>query len=259
MSLQSLDSPSGCDPSTLETVGCFPKYSSSSELSRQVRAWCEDAPEPTLLTAWIGALRIPRPQPRGQSGPLSKTKGAFTGLRTWHFTPDELPASRLWASRTPAHTHTYKHTHMCKLIRIYTHTYIFLPFPTSLSFMLTHTSNTHIPLTVTQTLRTHTSLHSHNHMLTDTTHTLPSYASHLSHTLTVQLTLTCALNSYTPQTHLTLFTRLHGPHMLVHTFSHAFTLLHLALTHIALTLMLWYTPWEQVPGLRTLSVWMVSC
>lgn len=124
------------------------------------------------------------------------------------------------------HTHILTNIHTRASSYAYTHTHIFLPFPTSLSFMLTHTSNTHIPLTVTQTLRTHTSLHSHNHMLTDTTHTLPSYASHLSHTLTVQLTLTRALNSYshTSNTPHTFYTVAWTPHAGAHIFSHIYTL-----------------------------------
>ena len=98
-------------------------------------------------------------------------------------------------------------------------------------------------------------LHSHNHSCSQTrlTHLplmlqaclIPLQYGSYSHT------------SNTPHT----FTQLHAPHMLVHTFSHTYlhSYTHLALTHIALTLMLWYTPWEQVAGLRTLSMWMVSC
>ena len=166
---------------------------------------------------------------------------------TCHFTPDELPvtpASRLWASLTPAHMHTHKHTHMPKLIRIdtLTHTHIFLPFPTPLSFMLTHTSNTHIPLTLTQTLHTHTYLHSHNHSCSYT-HIITHAHRHGSHTSLLCFKLVsypysmahthpCLKLILTHLKHTSHFyTVACTSHAGAHLFSHVFTLLHTPCTH----------------------------
>ena len=163
MSLQSLNSPSGCDPSMLKTVDCFSKYSNSFELSRQVceDARCEDALEPTLLTARNGAWRIPRPQPRGQSGPLSKSKGAFTDCLHLPFHPRRASCdpSQQALGQPDSCTHAYSqtYTHAQAHTHRHTHTYTHLsPFShPSLFHAHTHLKHPHTPHSNTDLTHAH--------------------------------------------------------------------------------------------------------
>lgn len=153
---------------------------------------------------------------------------------------------------TNIHTLTHTHTHL-------------FPFPLpSLFHAHTHTSHTHIPLTLTQTLHVHSQIYTHiiTHVHIHNSHTsllcftLASHPYNIAHTHTY-LKLLYPHTSNTPHT----FTHLHALHMHVHTSSRTClrSYARLALTHIPLTLTLWYTHWEQVPRLRTPSVWTVSC
>ena len=158
---------------------------------------------------------------------------------------------------------------MRTLTNIHTHTHSPLSLSPPLSLSCSHTphtptSHTHIPLSLTQTLHVHSQIyihiithaHIHNSHTSLLCFTLASRPYNIAHTHTC-LKLLHLHTSNTPHT----FTHLHAPHMHVHTRSRTClrSYTRLALTHMPLTLTLWYTPWEQAPGLRTPSVWTVGC